>query len=428
MTSAGREQSLWHLCEVLPRYWGNTDSYSRIARQAGLILKKPRISMKSITGPMDIVGEANVVLKFDGLKHTTFALIARGMDFTCLIAWHDLQPLDIISHTFSARISASASHDLTSSIVNDFPSVFVEKLCRSPMNVLEMKIDLTDPYVPYHVSTARQVPLRCQTMAEQIVNARVVEPESDPKEWWAPAFFVPKGDGLRVRLVSDYMKLNRYVRRPVHPFPLVKEIVQALPARTKYFAKMDALHGYFQLVMDEQSSKITKFLLPSGRYRYLQAPMGLSSTSDKWCRHSDRVIEGMPFAKKIVDDILVWATELPTLYDRVRSIAKRCADLNIALSKKKFAVSTELSFAGLIFSAEGIKPDPERIVSLSNFPVPKDVTGVRLFLGQANQLSGFVPDFAHMTVKLWELTAKKNAFFWLEEHQLEFEKVKELLT
>ena len=75
----------------------------------------------------------------DGLKHTTFALIARGMDFTCLIAWHDLQPLDIISNAFPARISASASHDLTLSVINDFPSVFVEKLGKSPMNVPEMK-------------------------------------------------------------------------------------------------------------------------------------------------------------------------------------------------------------------------------------------------------------------------------------------------
>ena len=156
--------------------------------------------------------------------------------------------------------------------------------------------------------------------------------------------------------------------------------------------------------------------------------MGLSSSSDEWCRHSDRAIEGMPFAKKIVDDILVWATDLPTLYERVRSIGQRCSDLNIALSRKKFAVGTELSFAGLIFSADGIKPDPERIASLSNFPVPKDVTGVRSFLGLANQLSGFVPDFAHMTVKLRELTAKKNVFMWLEEHQNEFEKVKRLLT
>ena len=107
--------------------------YERISWQAGLVLKPPRIGMNSITGPMDIVGESEVVLNFDGLRHTTFAHIARGMDLTCLIARYDLQPLDIISITFPARISASVSHDLTSSIVNDFPSVFVDKLGKSPI-------------------------------------------------------------------------------------------------------------------------------------------------------------------------------------------------------------------------------------------------------------------------------------------------------
>ena len=65
---------------------------------------------------------------------------------------------------------------------------------------------------------------------------------------------------------------------------------------------------------------------------------------------------------------------------------------------------------------------------LSDFSVPKDVTGVCSFLGLANQLSGFVPDFAYMTVNLRTLTAKKNALQWLPEHQNDFEKVKKLLT
>ena len=75
---------------------------------------------------------------------------------------------------------------------------------------------------------------------------------------------------------------------------------------------MDAVHGYFQLGLDEESSMLTTFLLPSGRYRYLRAPMGLTARSDEWCRHSDALIEGLDFTKKIVDDILVWAPDLVT--------------------------------------------------------------------------------------------------------------------
>ena len=218
-------------------------------------------------------------------------------------------------------------------------------------------------------------------MVSDLINARVILPVSEQTEWFAPAFFVPKADGKKVRLVTDYTKLNRYVKRPVHPFPSVKEIIQSIPAGTRYFVKMVAVQGYFQLALDDKSSKITTFLLPSGRFRYLRAPMGLSSSSDKWCRHLDRALEGLAFAKKIVDDILVWASDLPTLYERIRTIAERCQNLNIVLSKKKFAIGTELPFAGLIVSAKGAKPDPVRIVALSEFPTPKDITGVRSFLG-----------------------------------------------
>ena len=35
--------------------------------------------------------------------------------------------------------------------------------------------------------------------------------------------------------------------------------------------------------------------------------MGLNASSNEWCSRSDVVIEGLPWTRKIVDDILVWA-------------------------------------------------------------------------------------------------------------------------
>ena len=300
------------------------------------------------------------------------------------------------------------------------------------MNVPKMKIVLAENAVPYRISTSRQVPLRFQRAAEKtvedLVRLKVIVEENDPQDWCALGFFVPKPNGEDVRMVTDYSKINKYVKRPVHPFPSVADIIRSIPAGTKFFAKMDAIHGYFQLALDEDSSKLTTFLLPTGHYRYLRAPMGLSSSSDQWCRHSDRAIQGFPFTKKIVDYILVWASNLPELYDRIRLIAKRCETLNIALSQKKFEIGSEISFAGLLLTGKGVNPDPARVTALSDFPVPKDVTGVCSFLGLANQLSGFVPDFTHMKVNLRALTAKKNVFQWLPEHQEDFKKVKKLLT
>ena len=143
---------------------------------------------------------------------------------------------------------------------------------------------------------------------------------------------------------------------------------------------------------------------------------------------SDRAVKRMQFAKKIVDNILVWADFMPQLLERVKKIAERCEELNIILSRKKFVIGNEIPFAGLFVSAKEVSPDPQQTRALSGFPRPKDVTGVRSFLGLANQLSGLVPDFAHMTEALKGLTGKCAAFIWLDDHEKEFVKVKKLLT
>ena len=68
------------------------------------------------------------------------------------------------------------------------------------------------------------------------------------------------------------------------------------------------------------------------------------------------------------------------------------------------------------------------MMAISNFPKPKDVSGVRSFLGLANQFQSFLPDLAHNTRLMRSLLSKKNAFVWTEEHDKEFEVVKKLLT
>ena len=60
-------------------------------------------------------------------------------------------------------------------------------------------------------------------------------------------------------------------------------------------------------------SYLTTFLLPSGRYRYLRIPQGFNASSDEWCRRSDAIVDGLIWAKKIVDDVLIWAPDLLTL-------------------------------------------------------------------------------------------------------------------
>ena len=222
---------------------------------------------------MTVVGEADIRVSYGKFVHETTALVCSDVRYSLLLSWHDLQFLDVLPRNFPASVSATVSDSIRNSILGEFPEVFKDTLSATPMNCPPMKIHLVEDYVPYCISTPRQVPLRFQEMVDAVIAdlmaSKVIAREEGPSEWCSPAFFVPKPDGKRVRLVTDYTKLNKYVKRPVHPFPSVQDIVQSIPAGSRFFAKMDAIHGYFQLSVEEESSKITTFLRPSGRYRYL---------------------------------------------------------------------------------------------------------------------------------------------------------------
>ena len=116
-----------------------------------------------------------------------------------------------------------------------------------------MKIYLKDNCVPYRVSAPRPIPLRFQepTNAEilKYIASGIIVPCDKPTEWCSPAFFVPKGDGKRVRLVT------------VHPFPSASDIIQSIPASAACFTKLDATHGYFQIPLDEEATRLTTFIL-----------------------------------------------------------------------------------------------------------------------------------------------------------------------
>ncbi len=75
-------------------------------------------------------------------------------------------------------------------------------------------------------------------------------------------YFVPKPGGKRVQLVTDYTPINPYIERPVHPFPSPDIVFQSVGKDSKWFAKLDALHGYYQIPLAPESQKLTAFLLP----------------------------------------------------------------------------------------------------------------------------------------------------------------------
>ena len=62
-------------------------------------------------------------------------------------------------------------------------------------------------------------------------------------------------------------------------------IADIAAANAKYFTVLDAMKGYHQCPLDQDSQLLTTFITPFGRFKYLRAPYGKSSISEHYNGH-----------------------------------------------------------------------------------------------------------------------------------------------
>ena len=129
------------------------------------------------------------------------------------------------------------------------------------------------------------------------------------------------------RFVIDFTSLNKNVERPVHSFPSTDLIQLAIRHVTCLMACIDFLSGYFQLRLDKESQPLTVFNTEFGRYLFLRAPQGLSSSGDAFNSNTDRFYSGLgSHLLKQVDDMYIQAVTMKGLDKKLRVAAKEAME------------------------------------------------------------------------------------------------------
>ena len=88
---------------------------------------------------------------------------------------------------------------------------------------------------------------------------------------------------------------------------------------------------------------------------------------------------------------------------------------------------SEIHYLGHLISADGISLLPDKVDTIKNMPVPKDVKEIKKFLGLYGYYRKFVPRFADISSPLTALTKKETKFMWTTECQKSFELLKSFL-
>jgi len=161
-------------------------------------------------------------------------------------------------------------------------------------------------------------------------------------------------------------------------------------------------------------------------------PFGLSNAPATFQRYVDQQLRDFigKYCAIFFDDCLVYTKG--SLDDHLRDIKKvlerlHSSGLEAAADKCRFAFK-ELRFVGHIVGRGIIKPDPDKILTIQDFPRPETLTALKGFLGLCNYYRRFIKGFAHTASPLYQLLKKGVAFEWSQARILAYEQLKAALT
>ena len=79
-------------------------------------------------------------------------------------------------------------------------------------------------------------------------------------------------------------------------------------------------------------------------------------------------------------------------------------------------------------SAEGLKPDPNKVKAIEEYPQPRTKEDLRHFLGLVNYLGEFISNLAAVSEPLRILLKNDTEWHWLAKQEQAFQEIKCLLT
>ena len=227
----------------------------------------------------------------------------------------------------------------------------------------------------------------------------------------------------------DLGALNKCIVRPRFESGIPFQAVRTIPDGMKFFTVVDALKGYHQVPLDEESTAMTTFSTPLGRFQYIRLPFGVVHTGNDYCRRVAEIFVDIPNSRRIVEDITVFIKTWEEPIELVHQLFARAADNQVSLNVKKLvSVQQTVKFGGFRVTEDHFEPDPELTKAISSFPAPKNMTYVRAFFGPCQQVCNFSDQLSTILSPLSPLLKKKYIREWTTTRKKAFRRAKGTLS
>ena len=264
-------------------------------------------------------------------------------------------------------------------------------------------------------------------LIKDMENQGIIRKSNSP--WASPLNLVMKKNG-KVRPCIDYRKVNDVTKNDAFPLPRIQDCLDAVSGAS-IFSTFDLTSGYHQVPVKEADIPKTAFITKYGLWEFLTMPMGMKGSAQTFQRTLQIILNGLQWQTCLIylDDIIVFGSTFDEHLKRVQEVLRCIQQAGLKLKPKKCQLfQQEVTFLGHVVNKDGVKPNPENVSKILNWPIPRNVTEVRQILGMASYYRKFVKDFAAIARPLIQLTKKDIPFEWTDDCDTSFSKIKECLT
>ena len=310
-------------------------------------------------------------------------------------------------------------------LLNNYKDVFQGIGC------LESEIDLVvDKNIKPVIDLPRKFPIalldKVKTEIDQMLRDGIIVKENAPTDWVSSLVIVNKTN--KIRLCLDPRNLNKALKREIYPLPTIEEVASKLSG-AKYFTVFDCKKGFWQLKLNESSSKLLTFNSPFGRYRFVRMPFGISPAPEIYQSKMTDLFKDIPNVQIIMDDILIHSKTKDEHDKIVRLVLDRCRKVNLKLNPDKVKYQTDsVKYIGHIISKEGLKIDPDKVTAITNLPKPTNKKELLQFMGMVNYLGKFIENLSDINQPLRLLLKNENKWYWGPEQDKCFHKLKYIIS
>ncbi|GJX82425.1 putative nucleotidyltransferase, ribonuclease H [Tanacetum coccineum] len=173
------------------------------------------------------------------------------------------------------------------------------------------------------------------------------------------------------------------------------------------------------------------FTCPYGTFAYRRMHFGLCNAPATFQRSMTAIFHNMveDFMEVFMDDFLVFGNSFNSYLVNLDKMLARCEETNLALNWEKchFMVREGIVLGHKIFGS-GIEVDKAKIDVIAKLPYPKNVKGVKSFLGHVGFYRRFIMDFSMISKPMIQLLLKYAKFDFSNDCKKAFNILKEKLT